>query len=178
MSASVQNPAVAYTLETYIKTLEEVEAGTYDPDHIKRSQYTQAWASVLSYQSITQLSGVYSSVIGQGFDWGVWDRNAEALAGFDSKGLADALGDCSANAVITMVGPLEVIKPILDDAGLEYTELDWKELADDTHRIENAKDFKKYGKKKARSKKKSEKKKARIEKRGATEECYDATVEG
>ena len=78
MSASVQNPAVAYTLETYIKTLEEVEAGTYDPDHIKRSQYTQAWASVLSYQSIAQLSGVYGSVIGQDFDWGVWDRNAEA----------------------------------------------------------------------------------------------------
>ncbi|MFT5583748.1 MAG: zinc protease [Cognaticolwellia sp.] len=178
MSASVQNPAVVYTLETYIKTLEEVEAGTYDPDHIKRSQYTQAWASVLSYQSITQLSGVYSGVIGQGFDWGVWDRNASALAGFDSEGLAEALGDCSANAVVTMIGPLDVIKPILDDAGLEYNELDWKELADNAHRAEDPKDFKKYTKKKARSKKKADKKKARVEKRGGTEECYDATVEG
>ena len=178
MSASVQNPAVAYTLETYIKTLEEVEAGNYDPDHIKRSQYTQAWASVLNYQSIAQISDVYQGVIGQGFDWGVWDRNAKALAGFDSKGLAEALGDCSDNAVITMVGPLDVIKPILDDAGLEYNELDWKELADNAHRAEDPKDFKKYGKKKARSKKKADKKKARIEKRGGTEECYDATVEG
>ena len=77
-----------------------------------------------------------------------------------------------------MVGPLDVIKPILDEAGLEYTELDWKELADNEHRAEDPKDFKKYTKKKARSKKKSEKKKARIDKRGGPEECYDPSVEG
>lgn len=175
LSAQIQNPAVAYTVETYLKTLEEVEAGTYDPNHIKRTQYTQAWASVLNYQSIAQLSGVYENVIGQGFGWDVWDKNAAALAGFDSQGLADALGDCSENAIITMVGPVEVISPVLDEAEMEYEVVDWKALGDAAHEAEAPKDYAKYLKKKARSKKKAERKEAKGKE---VEECYDPTVEG
>lgn len=176
LSADVQNPAVAYTLETYDDVLRQLEEGSFNEAHIKQAKYTASWKSVLQWQSVDQIGGMYQSLIGQGYSWSVWDDYSKRLSELDPAGLSAAVGDCRENAFVYFHGPIDVISPYLDEAGIEYEIYDWKAEADTMLQTESMRRFKKRQRKKARADKKKARKEAKEGKESA-EPADDAASE-
>ena len=64
---------------------------------------------------------------------------------------------CHGREVVTLIGPVEVITPQLDEAGISYEIFDWKAEADQMFQQNDPKAYEKKKKKEAKEAKKKDK---------------------
>lgn len=123
----VQNDATAQAIQAFFAGVDAVRAGRIDKRVLAVSKLTFAQSWVLGHQSTEQMMSRLTNVLGTGpdrFDW--FDRYANTLAAIHAEDLPPLLDRCVGHEVVVATGPLTVVRPQLDAAGVPYEVFDWK----------------------------------------------------
>jgi predicted Zn-dependent peptidase len=160
-SAPVQNSAANYARDTYIKLAQQVETDGIEEKYFRYSQWTMANQLVSTLQSQDQVYGYLSGLIGAGKSWEYIFTYEERLADMQSEDLQKTLGKCVENSITTFAGPVDEVTDQLDEAGVAYEVIDWKQRGYDMHHAVDPKGAAKAAKKRAKAKAKKAKKEAK-----------------
>ncbi len=162
VTALVQNDAAALAVETMFRLSDEAKEGRFDEDLLTLMKLSASRKYVLGQQTTGQMLSRIKQPFTTGYGWDLIDGHAERLAAVGVQDLQDQMERCHGKEVVTLVGPLEVITPQLDEAGISYEVFDWEAEAD---RMFQQNDPKAYAKKKKKEAKEA-KKKAKDEEEG------------
>jgi zinc protease len=177
--ARVQNSAAAFTVQTYWDLIKLIENGEFSKDQITQEKYSTALKYVLNQQSVAQLSQRLEYTVGYQRGWDYFDAYGHELASLGISDLQEAMGSCSEHAIVTLKGPKDEIAPLLDEEGITYEVVDWKQRGYDLHKAQDPKGYKKAEKKRLKAEKKAAKKEEKEGGKGEEgEEGDDAAAEG
>jgi predicted Zn-dependent peptidase len=157
-AAPVQNSAANYARETYIKLANQVQNEGIEKKYFRYSQWTMANQIVSGLQSQDQMYSYLRGLIGAGKPWEYIATYEDRLADMQSTDLQKTLGQCVENSITTFAGPVDVVSAQLDEAGVAYEVVDWKQRGYDIHTAVDPKGAVKAAKKRAKAKAKKEKK--------------------
>ena len=145
IASVIQNSGVGFGVQTMFDLVEEGAKGEYDNNMVKTNTWNVARTSVTRIQSGDQmLSALQSPELG---DMDSISKYPEYLSSVTKDDLAEILKPCYGHEIVTIVGPVESAKPLLDEAGIAYEVVDWEDLY--TQQL-SKKDLKKYLKAKAK----------------------------
>ena len=145
ISSVIQNSGAGFGVKTMLDIIEEGADGKIDEGLIATNKWNVARTSVTSIQSGDQM---LSAIISKGRENLDYFRNyPDQLANVSKADFQDALSTCKGHEVVTVVGPVEIIKSQFDDHGITYEVIDWEALHLDTL---TEKEQKKYFKNKAK----------------------------
>ncbi|MFZ5478802.1 MAG: M16 family metallopeptidase [Myxococcota bacterium] len=126
MGSLVQNDAVPLAVKSFLEIGEKAKAGKLDPKVVAVRKYSVAQQYVLGHQSTSQmlarLGWLYRQ--GWGLDW--FEKYRKALGNVTIAQMQPMLEKCVGHEVVTAVGPVDVIQPLMDAAGMKYEVFDWK----------------------------------------------------
>ncbi len=131
ISSLVQNDGAVLGVESFLKLAEDAKAGKLDPNLVARKQYSINGSYVIGHQSVAQMA---SRLLGP-IAWGEPMTDLAALpARIADVRLADmqaVLEPCVGHEVITVVGPVDVLKPMFDTAKIPVEVFDWEQARKD-----------------------------------------------
>lgn len=132
LSTLVQNDAVPMAIHTMRALTERVEAeGIADADML-RAAWVRGRSMVLGQQTMAGMAGRLTNVVLYDRPWtDLTDRGA-ILGSVTGDHARRAMTGCSAHQVITLEGPIDVIGPLLTDAGLTWRAFDWERIGLET----------------------------------------------
>ena len=151
MDSQVQNSAAATAVSTFFDIAKLGETGDVKEDQLKIEKLHLARQYGLGEQSVDQMTSRLTSALEKGLD-GLQDY-PDRLAAVDQAAIAKVLEGCSARAIVTVVGPQQVVEPLLKKQGIDYEVYDWRKKADEMLQKYDPKAYKK--KMKAEAKKKA-----------------------
>jgi len=157
VSSLVQNDAAALVVETMFRLSDEAEAGEFDYDLLTLMKLSSSRRYVLGQQTTGQMLNRIQAPFTTGYGWELIDGRAERLANVTPEDLQAQMERCHGREVVTLVGPVEVITPQLDEAGIPYEVFDWKAEADLLFAQNDPKAYEKKKKKEAKEAKKKAK---------------------
>lgn len=146
----IQNDGVALAANAFIKVAEDAAAGDFPLNRLGATRLSQARKYGLGQQATASMASWLQSTIGMGRDWSHRTGFAERLSSVDVEQMTELMAPCPNTLIIKMVGPVETIKPVLDEAGLEYEVFDHEAQALellDAHYPKGARKFRKSIKK-------------------------------
>lgn len=146
MSSLTQNSGVPLAIRTFTEVAQDAAAGEFPTERLRSTQLNSARTYVVGQQSVGQMSGRLAYAIGDGVGWDYFTHMPDALANADIEQMADPFTPCPGTQIITLVGPAEVIEPLLQEEGIEYELFDADERALallDQYSPKNAKKFRK-----------------------------------
>ncbi len=121
----VQNDSAGIGAQTFYDQIARVQSGDFPQDLIPLMKVSLARNAVLGQQTTGQMASRLQRPYGNdwGFDWisGYPDR----LAAVTLEDVQGQLERCAGHEVITLLGPVEIITPQLDELGLSYEVFDW-----------------------------------------------------
>ncbi|MCO4746534.1 MAG: insulinase family protein [Proteobacteria bacterium] len=158
MGGLFQNDAVAVSVKAFQDALVRYESGDFDADAMQLVKLNQARKYVIRQQSSAQMAGRIGAVIEDRREWDHISKYPERLAAVDTDQIKALFGSCSDHVLITAVGPVDVMKPALDEAGIAYEVYDHEALADEWLEAADPKAYKKKKKDEAKAEKKKAKK--------------------
>ena len=132
-------------------TLAAIADGDIDEDRMHMFMNRRALTHSLNHQSIQQLADalVHLARTDQGWDW--FDQMAKGNAELTKADLQDALKPCVAATTTTIRGPVSLIGPEVEKAGLKFEVVDWVGLADAKLEAADPKAYKKLLKERAKA---------------------------
>ena len=147
ISSVIQNSGAAYGAKTMMDLVAEGAGGEIDQGLIATSKWNVARTLVTGQQSGDQM---LSTILGADRDHlDYFSHMPDDLANVDAAGLKDALSTCSGHEIVTVIGPVDEIKPQFDQAGIPYEVVDWKKLQENLLSPKELKAWKKSEAKKA-----------------------------
>lgn len=124
ISSVIQNSGAGFGVETMLKLVEDGAAGRFDEGLIRTNQWNVGRTSVTNLQSGDQM---LSALLAPGRGKLDYYKNyPDYLGGVDKAGIQDALSRCAGHEVVTVVGPVDQVKPQLDKANIKYEVIDWE----------------------------------------------------
>jgi zinc protease len=160
-SADVQNDAAAFTLETYYKILENIEAGEYDATQVKQEVYAAVLRTVLNRQSVRQVSDTFEETLGNGASLDFWSRYADELVEVSAQSMGDVLKGCTDHSIAYLSGPKDEIVALLEEREIAHEVIDWEQRGRDMHAAAEPKGFEKAEKKRLKAEAKKEEEEAK-----------------
>ncbi len=158
MGGLVQNDAAGMAAKTFLDLGQWAKDGKIPVKTLQIVKYNRAQGYVAGHQSTAQMIGrLRSTLVGYGWGADFFGMYAKQLANVDMKQIQPLLDTCVGHEVVTAIGPVEVIKPYFEKAGLTVEVFDWKQAKLDYATKHNLKDVLKADEKK---KKEEAKKKA------------------
>lgn len=157
MGSLVQNDGTVLAIKTFQELAKKAEAGDFDTDTIQKHKLNRAKRYVLAQQSVPQMAGRLLDQLYWRNDWAMVTGYAERLAAVDAAAMQAQMGECSKHYIIQVEGPVDTLKPVLDEAGIAYEVFDWKQAGKDRLAKYDPKAFKKSEKAAAKAKAKEEK---------------------
>ena len=126
MFTPVQNTTSAKAVQVFLDLVKEAADGKLDQRAITVMKYSLAQQYVARQQSTEQMMGRIASVLNRGWPLSYFDAYPDRLANVDAAKMAALVQPCVGKETITMLGPKEVVTPLLDQASLSYELFDWK----------------------------------------------------
>lgn len=129
--STLQNNQIALAIKSFTDPLVKMKEGKIDERtwNIMRMNYAQSTA-------LQQVSG--SAMINRlrfydAWGWGIKDlaNEPKRISTADFKQVPRLLERCVGHEVVTVVGPVDVYKPLLDAAGIKYEVFDWEKARKD-----------------------------------------------
>ncbi|MEO0603276.1 MAG: insulinase family protein, partial [Myxococcota bacterium] len=129
MRGLVQNDAVVLTTNVFKKIVEDGAKGVFPMHRFKPSQLSLSRKPVLGLQAIADVANNFATVLGDGWTYDQWQSYGDLLAGVTPEAMQALMEPCPDAFVVQYDGPLEVIGPMLEEAGIEFTVVDGEELS-------------------------------------------------
>ena len=120
----IQNSGVGIAAKTFRKVSEDAAAGNFPMNRLGATRLNKAREYGLGQQAMSDLSMWFAEVAGRNLDWKYRTEYADRLATTGLEDMKALMEPCPESQVITMVGPVDVIKKVLDEDGLAYEEFD------------------------------------------------------
>ncbi|MEM6929346.1 MAG: hypothetical protein AAF602_20575, partial [Myxococcota bacterium] len=124
MTGLFQNDGVGIATDAFVKVAEEGSKGTFPMNRFKPSQLSLARKPVLGLQAIEDVADGFSNTIGRGWSYEVWGNYGKYLAEVTPESMQKVMEPCADTLVVTYTGPLDVIGPVLEEAGYDYEKVD------------------------------------------------------
>ncbi len=123
------NVGVGRTIEVFQQTAAEFESGQIDPLELRLHKLREARANGVSIQSIDQVTESVVGVLRKGRGLDAIEKQGEEIAAVTVDDLRRLIKGCTANTITTIQGPVDVLKPQLDERGWSYEVAEWKGTA-------------------------------------------------
>ncbi|MEN0065268.1 MAG: insulinase family protein [Myxococcota bacterium] len=127
MNGLFQNDGVGIATDAFIKMAKDGSQGKFPMHRFKAAQLSLARKPGLGLQAIEDLANAFSRQVESGRSLEQWQQFPELLANVTPESMQKAMAPCADSLVLTYQGPVDVIKPILDEAGYEYEVVDARE---------------------------------------------------
>jgi zinc protease len=154
----VQNDAAALAVSTFTDLSDKMAAGDIDEDMLQLMKLNEARNYVLGHQTSGQMLNRLESPFTTGYGWDLIDGHAERLGAVTPADLQGQMERCNGHEIVTLTGPLEVIAPQLEEAGIAYEAFDWKAEKEAMFAQYDPKAYAKHKKKEAKEAAKAAKK--------------------
>lgn len=121
---SVQNDSTAYAVKVFLDQGEKAKAGKLDDRIVATQKFNNAQAYVIDQVST---SAMYDRLLGtyqRGWGMEYFDKLADRIGNVQQKDFPPLLERCVGHEVITVVGPLSVVKPQFDKLGMTVEVVD------------------------------------------------------
>lgn len=141
------NEGVPKTIEVFQDLASAAEAGEFDDNLVRQSKLRLVRQANVSAQSAGQMSDALIGPIRWGQDPRSIADTPEQLVVVTEAQMQARVQGCSDHALITLEGPKDVLGPMLDEKGVEYTLVDWKQMGDERLLQYDPKAYKKMMKK-------------------------------
>ncbi len=126
MNSLVENGKVAMGVQAFLNIGQGAKDGKIDPDDVAVAKYKRAQQLVLGHQSTNQmysrLMGLFSNLRPIDF----YNSYYQRLQNANIPAMVKLMDTCVGHEVISVVGPVEVLKPTFDAAKIAYEVFDWK----------------------------------------------------
>jgi predicted Zn-dependent peptidase len=129
LNSLVQNDATALAVGTFQRLAKDAEAGRFDATAFAVHKLQLARKYGIYQQSTDQMFARLTDNLNEPWQ-NLLDYGAQ-LAGTQLGDMQAAMGSCSANMVVTVEGPKQVVTAKLDEAGIAYEVFDWKTRGDE-----------------------------------------------
>lgn len=127
LSSVIQNSGVGFGIKTFFDIVEEGAAGKIDTGLVSTNKWNVARTSVTNLQSSDQMLSALLAP-GRGNLDTFYGTYGDNLANVNVAGIQGALQTCKGHEIVTVVGPVESIKPQLDEMKIPYEVVDWEAL--------------------------------------------------
>lgn len=127
MQSLVQNDAAVLAVQSFLGLGEDAKAGKMDPRLVALRKYAQAQGYVLEHQSTAQMLSRLVSVQRLGLQLDEWFKvYPKRLGEVTIPQMQKLMDRCVGHEVVTLVGPVEVLKPQFEQAKVPFEVVDWK----------------------------------------------------
>lgn len=123
-AVSVQNDSTAFAVKVFLEQGERAKAGKLDERIVATQKFNNAQAYVLGQVSSSAMFGRLSSVTGRGHGPEYFDKIADRIGRVSQKDFPPLLERCVGHEVVTVVGPVAVLKPQFDKLGMAVEVVD------------------------------------------------------
>ncbi len=128
-NSTALNTGVGRTVEVFLNTIADVEKGRLTAEEIKLIKLREARSNGVSLQSVDQLtSALLSIAVRQESPSRLLDQG-DRIAGVQPADLSRITQGCVNGSITTIAGPIEIIKPQLDERGYAYEVIEHRGLA-------------------------------------------------
>ncbi len=125
MGSLVQNNFAAKAVKTFIGLGEKGKAGDVDPLMVITKQYGLAQEFAIFQQATSAMLGRMQGLLNRGRPMDYYQTWAKRLGMVNIPTMKSLMEPCVGHEVITVVGPVEVIKPLFDEANIPVEIFDW-----------------------------------------------------
>jgi len=128
MSGLFQNDGVGIATKTFLDVVDNGAEGEFPMNRFRPSQLSLARKPVLRLQAIEDVANLFASSMGQQWTLETWGSYGELIGDVSKESMQQAMEPCADTLVVTYQGPLDVIGPLLEEAGISYEEIEAREL--------------------------------------------------
>jgi hypothetical protein len=125
MGSLVQNNFAAKAVKTFIGLGEKGKAGDVDPLMVITKQYGLAQEFAIFQQSTSAMLSRMQGLLSRGRPMDYYQTWAKRLGMVNIPTMKSMMEPCVGHEVITVVGPVDVIKPLFDEANIPVEIFDW-----------------------------------------------------
>lgn len=129
MGGTFQNDGVGIAVQTFLRVVQEGQEGKFADNRIRPAQLALSRKPVLSLQAIEDVAGTFANNVGLGRSYETWEGYGDRLASVTKAQMQEVFEPCADSLVMTMVGPVDIIGPVLTEAGIDWVEVDPREKA-------------------------------------------------
>jgi len=126
MASLVQNNFAAKAVQAFLGLGEKAQKGNLDPLMVATKKYGLAQTFVIGQQSTSMMMTRIQGLINLNRPLDYYAGWAKALGLVDIPMMQKLMEPCVGHEVVTVVGPLEVIKPLFEQAGMAVEVYDWE----------------------------------------------------
>ncbi|MCB9779496.1 MAG: insulinase family protein [Alphaproteobacteria bacterium] len=126
IASVIQNNGAAYGVQTMFDLVREAADGELDDGFIATNKWNVARTMVSSQQSGDQMLSTLLSPGRDNMDY--FDSYAQHLGDVDAKQIGRLMQTCKGHELVTVVGPVDKLKPQFDEAKIPYEVVDWEAL--------------------------------------------------
>lgn len=128
-SSTALNTGVGRTVEVFLNTMREVEESKLKGEEMKLVKLREARARGTSMQSIDQLTTAMVGLAAREAPLSRLTDRGDRIGAVQPADLARLTKGCTGGAITTILGPVELIKPQLDERGMAYEVIEYRGLA-------------------------------------------------
>jgi zinc protease len=159
-SSLAVNTGVGRTMEFFRDLTRSIEEGEVEDNDLTLYKLRLARNEGIKAQSTSQLTRKLLTPLRWDQPWSYLTDAGQVIADVDAERIQELADGCLGRSIATLQGPVDVITPQLDEKGIEYEVVDWKERGNALHEAADPRDYKKYLKKKAKAEAKKEEEKS------------------
>lgn len=127
MNSLVENGKVAMGVQAFLNIGQGARDGKIDPDDVAVAKYKRAQQLVLGHQSTEQMYGRLMGLFTNLRPLDFYNSYYQRLANANIPAMIKLMETCVGHEVVTVVGPVEVLKPTFDAAKISYEVFDWQQ---------------------------------------------------
>ncbi|MES2638765.1 MAG: insulinase family protein [Myxococcota bacterium] len=157
MASLVQNDAAPLATKVFLELGEKAKAGNISPKTLAVVKYNRAQGYVAGHQSTAQMMGRIAGTFDMGWGTDFFKTYPKQLANVTIDQIKPLMERCVGHEIVSVVGPVDNIKPLFDKAGLKYEVFDWKQAKLDYATKHGLKDVLKADEKKKKEEAKKKK---------------------
>ena len=124
MASQVQNSGAALAVQTFDSMVKELERGEANETAMAMEKLKRSRKFGIAQQSTSQMTSRLTLGVDEGWDY--IRLYGQRLGEVSQASIGEAFQGCSDHAILTLEGPVEVVSDVLDEAGIEYTIVDWE----------------------------------------------------
>ncbi len=127
MASLVQNDAAPLAAKVFLELGEKAKAGNISSKTLAVVKYNRAQGYVAGHQSTAQMMGRIAGTYDLG--WGVdfFKTYPDQLANVTIDQIKPLMDRCVGHEIVSVVGPVDTIKPLFEKSGLPFEVFDWKQ---------------------------------------------------
>jgi|GEM_PF-5221778 len=126
VTTRVETTAAAGATTTIQAAITDLASGSLSEDAVRTQAYVSGLRSVLSTQTTADMVHTLSRSWEYNQPRGTFAERPDRLAALSAATVSGRLAGCTDHQVVTLEGPVDVLMPQLEAAGIAATEFDWR----------------------------------------------------